>query len=258
MTGLAVSVLFAACVALGWPAAAAAGDFKFGPASGGTKTRFTVQFTAPLSESGTPTDPMNFYTVDISGPAGCREAHAYTGSTVTAGQHVTIPVDPSGIFPFFVARQWCIGRYHGSVSYCYCDPSNPNTPPDVPIGRFDYRIHGPAHYIGTTKQNKGIRFTVSATGGRITGLRSAVRFSCRGGGRPSATGFSPLRQGPRDAITFRNGTFRARRSATVHGVRSSFEITGSVAGGTFSGKLRLRGSAQGVRCDSGPVKWSAV
>ena len=256
MTGLAASGVLAASLALGLPAAAGAqGDFKFGPASGGTKTTFTVQFTAPLSETGTADNPIDFYAVNISGPQGCRNVAAYTNENAIAGQLVTIPVDPFAIHPFGKARQWCVGRYSGLVSYCYCGLTE--TTPDVPIGRLSFTVHGPANYSGNTSQRKSISFTLSTTGTRITHLTSAIVVRCRSGQRSANRSFS-VRQGSRDTITFRNATFTARLSVRIGGIPEYFKLTGGLANGTFQGKMRVQASAGGMRCDSGPVTWGAT
>ena len=224
--------------------------FTFGPAGGGTKTTFTVQFTAPLSERGTD----DFYAVDITGPQGCREAHAYTVQDAIAGQLVTLPVDPCAIVPFGSARKWCVGRYSGSVSYCYCGLTE--TTPDVPIGRFSFAVRGPANYSGMTSQRKRMSFTLSATGTRITRTTSAIVITCRNGGRSVSRSF-PVRQGTHDAISFRNATFSARLSVRIGGTPEYFRLTGRLANGTFQGKLRVQAAAGGMRCDSGLVTWSA-
>jgi hypothetical protein len=252
VTGLAASGVFAASLALGLPAAAGAqGDFKFGPASGGTKTTFTVQFTAPLSEHGAD----DFYGVNMIGPQGCPEAHAFTTEDAIAGQLVTLPVDPSAVVPFGQVRQWCVGRYSGSVYFCYCGPTDIGTP-DVPIGRFSFAVRGPANYSGKTSQRKSISSTLSATGTRITHLTSAIRIRCRNGQRSTNRSF-PVRQGSRDTIIFRNATFTARLSLRIAGIPQYFKLTGRLANGTFQGKMRVQASAGGMRCDSGPVTWAA-
>ena len=257
MTGLAASGLLVASLALGSPATARAQDnLQFGPTQGGATTSFTVQFTAGLSERGTAEEPLDFYVVSISGPQGCPEVRKYTTENVTAGQLVTLRVDPSGIKPFGEARQWCVGRYSGSVYFCYCEPGDPR--PNVPVGSFSFTVRGPVNYSGKTSQGKGVRFTLSATGTRITRLSSAVGVRCRARGR-SVNFSTPVRQGPRDTITFRNGTFRISGSEAPggEGLRTRLDLTGRLAGGTFQGKLRIRASGHGVRCDSGPVAWSA-
>ena len=255
VTGLAACSLFAASLALWLPGAAGAQrDVLLGSATGGTKASFTVQFTAELSERGTAEQPLDFYVVNISGPPGCREVHAYTTENVTAGQLVTLRVAPSNIKPFGEARQWCVGRYSGSVYFCYCERGDPR--PNVPVGSVGFTVRGPANYSGKTSQGKGIRFTLSAAGTRIKQFSTVVRFRCQVGGR-SHTISAPVRQGPRDRITFGNGTFRVSQSETSEGVRATFELTGRLAGGTFQGQLRDRGSGHGVRCDSGSIAWSA-
>ena len=224
--------------------------FRFGPAGGGTRTTFTVQFTAPLSERGTD----DFYAVDISGPQGCRDAHAYTTEDATAGQLVTLPVDPSVIVPFGSARQWCVGRYSGSVSYCYCGLTE--TTPDVPIGRFSFAVRGPANYSGMTSQRKSISLTLSATGTRITDITSAIVIRCRSGRRSTNRSYL-VRRGSRNTITFPNATFTARWSLRIAGGTQYLKLTGRLANGTFQGKMRVQAAAGGMRCDSGPVTWSA-
>jgi hypothetical protein len=225
--------------------------FKFGPSSGGTNTTFTVQFTAGLNEHGT----TDFYIVDISGPQGCRDVEAFTTEDATAGQLVTLRVDPSGITPLGKARQWCVGDYSGSVYFCYCAPNDPR--PNVPVGRFGFAVRGPANYSGNTSQDKSIRFTLSATGTRITPPRTDIRFTCRYPGAPPRKFTLPLSPQSDATIPLRNGTFTVSQSFNPQGARDNLEITGRLAGGTFQGKMRYHGSGHGVSCDSGSVTWSA-
>jgi hypothetical protein len=258
--GLA-SGLLAISPACGLPTTAGAHhDLQFSPTEGGTKTTFTVQFTADLSERNGPGgDPLDFYIVAIQGPKGCDEVTAFTSEVVAAGQLVTLPVSPAGILPL-EARQWCLGPYRGSVYFCYC--SRGDERPNVPVGDFDFVIGGTARYVGKTSQGKRISFKMPRGGKRITGLRVSGRTRCRfGGGRGSRTfpwGWTSTRGDDRRwPIRIPGASFRRTYRGRLAGGRFSLRITGRLTGGTFGGRLREREAGAGFRCSSGSVSWSA-
>jgi hypothetical protein len=247
---LLVVVLFLVLVL---PAAAEAHhDFRFSPEEGGTKTTFALEFTADVSETGTVDDPVDFYVVEITGPQGCREAAAFTTDRVAAGEHVRVPIRPFDIDPFFEARQWCPGRYAGSVSFHHSGAEDPR--PDLPVGRFEFTIRGPGNYAGETSQGKGLRFTLGGNGSRLTGLRFRDQLRCQDR-QGRFTMVAPPGRFP--AISVRNGRFRETFRARAGGVRRVVKIAGRLAGGTFQGRLRDQAFGPGFRCDSGPMSWSA-
>jgi hypothetical protein len=238
----------AALVALGLPASVGAtNDLQVRPTSGGPKNTFTFQFTAPLSV------PPGEYDVDVTGPVGCSYAGAYWNSDVTVGQSLSLPLDASYIHPY-KARQWCIGRYSGSV-YWYRKGQ-----PNATVGRVGFVVHGPAKYSGTSDQGYVIGFTVTRQGRWITELRLRLKLWCSAYGITVGRSLT-LHTAPGHGIRLKKGKFNSHWSSTSSGMHSRSRLWGSLVGGRFKGGVRLRGDGRshGIRvaCDSGAVRWTA-
>jgi hypothetical protein len=248
-----------ASVALSWPAAAEAHhDFEFGPAEGGTRTTFTVRFTADLDERGTSDDPKDFYIIEIKGPPGCSEASAFTRTNVAAGESVTVLIDPSNIKPFGERSQWCPGAYTGSVYFCYCDDHRP----DIPVGSFEFVIQGTVlpeavSYAGRTDQGRRIRLTLSADGTEITRLRVGVRGKCRARDRTFSYSDTLFMDG-NQSVEVRAGRFTLNGRVKYRDARGRLTVVGRISSGGSRGRLRVRLRGSGFTCDSGSISWSAA
>ena len=235
---------------LGLPAAAEAHhDLRLDAQGKGSKASFTIQFTAHLSERGAAPGRLDFYIADIRGPRGCREVSATTIAPTRAGAIAAMRLTPSAIKPFGKARQWCPGRYRGSVAFCFCTPGDPR--PSVPVGSFQFLIPGPNSYAGRTTQREPIRFRLSRNGRRVQGLRVRLRQRCRNASGPYVgAGRAVL-----PTIELRRGRFR--KTFRRKGGGGVLTISGRLTGGTFRGSFRARDSGPGFRCDTSKVSWTA-
>ncbi len=110
-----------------------------------------------------------------------------------------------------------------------------------------HRSSKPVPYRGKTDQSRPIRFATSKT--RITLIRFKVKMLCRDGsllfGDASEFQASALRA---------NGAF----ADTQHGTTDTVAFKGRLKGGGLKGTLRVKDRLKsGVRCDSGPVSFTA-
>ena len=114
-------------------------DFRFAPKIGKAKTKFTITFTADLSEVGPPDDQQEFYIAAVRGPRGCRDVAGFPNGPVVAGQPVTIQLRPVfSIFPLLERTTWCAGRYRGALRFCHC--ATGDLRPDVVVRRFSFKV----------------------------------------------------------------------------------------------------------------------